>query len=106
MSKASVDFPEPLTPVTTVRALRGICRSRFLRLFCLAPLILIQFWLMKVFLLELKLLHQNAPKTWAVDQVERILFAREELQCGLAGMIHDILSLFKSKLGLLEQGSG
>ena len=32
-----VDLPEPLTPVTTVRALRGISISRSLRLFCLAP---------------------------------------------------------------------
>src|SRR5258705_4235287 len=37
MSNASVDLPEPLTPVTTVRALRGISRSRSFRLFCLAP---------------------------------------------------------------------
>src|SRR5215470_8333854 len=106
MSKASVDFPEPLTPVTTVRALRGICRSRFLRLFCLAPLILIQFWLMEGFLLKMKLLLQNAPKTWAVDQVKGIFFARKKLQCGLPGMTHDVLSLFESKFGLPEQCSG
>src|SRR6266850_4200491 len=37
MSNAKVDLPEPLTPVTTVRALRGISISRSLRLFCLAP---------------------------------------------------------------------
>src|SRR5437870_4657546 len=46
MSNAKVDFPEPLTPVMTVRAFSGICMSRFLRLFCLAPRMWIKFSLM------------------------------------------------------------
>jgi hypothetical protein len=61
---------------------------------------------MKGFLLEVKLLHQNAPKTRAVDQVKGILFARKKLQRGLSGMIYDVLSLFKGKLALPEQRSG
>jgi hypothetical protein len=32
MSKASVDFPEPETPVTTVNSLRGISTSMDFRL--------------------------------------------------------------------------
>src|SRR5713226_8883409 len=106
MSKASVDFPEPLTPVMTVRALRGICRSRFLRLFCLAPRILIQFWLMRCFLLKLKLLRQNAPKAWAVDQVEGIFFTWKELQGGVFGVFHYLLGLLQSEVDLPKQGRG
>ena len=37
MSKASDDFPDPLTPVTTVNEARGKETSMFLRLFCRAP---------------------------------------------------------------------
>ena len=37
MSKASEDFPDPLSPVITVRVLRGISTFIFLRLCCLAP---------------------------------------------------------------------
>src|SRR5690606_34790487 len=37
VSNASDDFPEPDSPVKTVRVLRGISRSMFLRLCCLAP---------------------------------------------------------------------
>lgn len=37
VSKASDDLPEPLSPVTTVRVLRGISTSMFLRLCCRAP---------------------------------------------------------------------
>src|SRR3979409_1800145 len=36
-SKASEDFPEPLTPVTTVMALCGISTLMFLRLWTRAP---------------------------------------------------------------------
>src|SRR5690242_21649101 len=43
MSKASVDFPEPLTPVTTVSAFSGTLTSIFLRLFCRAPRIWINW---------------------------------------------------------------
>jgi hypothetical protein len=38
MSKASVDLPEPETPVTTLRAWCGSERVRFLRLFSRAPM--------------------------------------------------------------------
>jgi hypothetical protein len=34
---AKLDLPDPLTPVTTVRAPRGRVRSMFRRLFCRAP---------------------------------------------------------------------
>src|SRR5712664_3797231 len=37
VSKASEDFPEPLTPVTTVMALCGIATLMFLRLWTRAP---------------------------------------------------------------------
>ena len=37
MSKASDDFPDPDTPVTTVSALCGISTSMFLRLWVRAP---------------------------------------------------------------------
>src|SRR6185436_13113092 len=37
VSKAREDFPDPLTPVTTVRAARGNSTSTFLRLFWRAP---------------------------------------------------------------------
>src|SRR5712664_971304 len=37
VSKASEDFPEPLTPVTTVMALWGISKLMFLRLWTRAP---------------------------------------------------------------------
>src|SRR5579875_2048355 len=37
VSKASDDFPDPLRPVMTVRLLRGISTSMFLRLCCRAP---------------------------------------------------------------------
>src|SRR5258707_9294622 len=37
VSKASEDFPEPLTPVTTVMALCGISTLIFLRLWTRAP---------------------------------------------------------------------
>src|SRR2546426_847976 len=37
VSKASDDFPEPDSPVTTVRALRGISTVMFLRLCSRAP---------------------------------------------------------------------
>ena len=37
VSKASDDFPDPLTPVTTVMAARGKETSMFLRLFWRAP---------------------------------------------------------------------
>src|SRR5215831_17315027 len=37
VSKAREDLPEPLSPVITVRALRGISTSMFLRLCCRAP---------------------------------------------------------------------
>src|SRR2546425_10993268 len=42
MSKARLDLPDPLTPVTRVSWLRGIWISRFLRLFCRAPVMVIQ----------------------------------------------------------------
>ena len=41
MSFTSVDFPEPETPVTTVITPSGNVTSRFLRLFSLAPRIVI-----------------------------------------------------------------
>jgi hypothetical protein len=37
MSLTSVDFPEPLTPVTAMKTPSGMVTSRFLRLFCRAP---------------------------------------------------------------------
>src|SRR5438552_4850090 len=37
VSNASEDFPDPETPVTTVRALWGISKSMFLRLWTRAP---------------------------------------------------------------------
>src|SRR6476620_2356121 len=37
VSKASEDLPEPLTPVTIVRALWGISKSMFLRLWTRTP---------------------------------------------------------------------
>src|ERR1700686_874480 len=37
VSKASEDLPDPLSPVTTVRVLRGISTSMFFRLCCRAP---------------------------------------------------------------------
>jgi hypothetical protein len=37
VSKAREDFPDPDTPVTTVRALCGISKSTFFRLWVLAP---------------------------------------------------------------------
>lgn len=37
VSNASDDFPEPLTPVTTMSLLRGRSIETFLRLCCLAP---------------------------------------------------------------------
>src|ERR1700691_1827240 len=37
VSNASDDFPDPLSPVTTVRVLRGISTLMFLRLCCRAP---------------------------------------------------------------------
>jgi len=37
VSNASEDFPDPLSPVITVRVLRGISTFIFLRLCCLAP---------------------------------------------------------------------
>ena len=37
VSKANEDLPEPLRPVITVRLLRGICTSMFLRLWTRAP---------------------------------------------------------------------
>src|SRR6266851_4600710 len=37
VSKASEDFPDPETPVTTVSALCGISKSMFLRLWTRAP---------------------------------------------------------------------
>ena len=42
VSKASDDLPEPLTPVTTVRRLRGMRTSTLRRLCTLAPLIWMQ----------------------------------------------------------------
>jgi hypothetical protein len=33
----SVDFPEPLTPVTATKSPSGIVTSIFFRLFCVAP---------------------------------------------------------------------
>ena len=41
VSKARDDLPEPLIPVKTTNRLRGISRSIFLRLFSLAPFIMI-----------------------------------------------------------------
>ncbi|CAB4659202.1 unannotated protein [freshwater metagenome] len=38
MSFTSVDFPEPLTPVTATKALSGIATSISFRLFSFAPL--------------------------------------------------------------------
>ena len=43
MSKTREDFPEPLTPVTTVRLRRGIFASTFLRLCSLAPVMFMNF---------------------------------------------------------------
>src|SRR6266849_10783478 len=37
VSKASDDFPDPLSPVMTVNVFRGISTSMFLRLCCRAP---------------------------------------------------------------------
>src|SRR6266852_1691594 len=37
VSKASDDLPDPLSPVMTVKVLRGIATSIFLRLCCRAP---------------------------------------------------------------------
>src|SRR5580700_9763207 len=37
VSKASEDFPDPLSPVITVKVLRGISTSMFFRLCCRAP---------------------------------------------------------------------
>src|SRR5438270_4788758 len=37
VSKASEDFPEPLSPVTTVSEFRGISTEMFFRLCCRAP---------------------------------------------------------------------
>src|ERR1700736_2810408 len=42
VSKASEDFPEPLRPVMTVKLLRGISTSMFLRLCWRAPCTLIR----------------------------------------------------------------
>src|SRR5580692_7953693 len=45
--KASDDLPEPLSPVTTVRVLRGISTSMFLRLCWRAPrteILVIAIW--------------------------------------------------------------
>src|SRR5664279_412930 len=41
VSKASDDLPEPLSPVITVRVLRGISTLMFFRLCCRAPLTVI-----------------------------------------------------------------
>src|SRR5690554_7590940 len=41
VSKAKEDFPEPLKPVKTINLFLGISKLIFLRLFSLAPLIII-----------------------------------------------------------------
>ena len=43
MSKTREDFPEPLTPVTTVKLRLGILTSTFLRLCSRAPTMLMNF---------------------------------------------------------------
>jgi len=43
VSKASVDFPDPLTPVMTTMLSRGMSRLTFLRLCCDAPLMRMNF---------------------------------------------------------------
>jgi len=46
VSKARDDFPEPLSPVTTVNSSLGISMSKFFKLCSAAPLILINFLLL------------------------------------------------------------
>lgn len=54
VSKASDDLPDPLRPVITDILFLGISTSTFLRLFCLAPFILMKFKVERVYLKKIK----------------------------------------------------
>src|SRR5581483_1569846 len=118
MSKARVDFPEPLTPVTTVSVFSGMSRSRSLRLFCLAPRMRMNFPAPGAvsgaadgrfptrLSLQLKLLRQNAAKARRVNQIESFFLIGEELERGLFGVAHDVLSFFEGEIDLAEERRG
>src|SRR5947207_13680327 len=94
MSNASVDLPEPLTPVTHVRALSGILISRFFKLFCLAPRIWMNLaslagWVIGIcpcaparaarVSLQAIFFHENTAEARAVNQIEGFLFIWKQL---------------------------
>src|SRR5581483_4157494 len=103
MSKARVDLPEPLTPVTTVSAFSGISMSIFLRLFCFAP----RIWM--AFIRDLSQpvsFDEYAAEARAVDQIERLALVGKQLQGCRLGMGDDLSRLVEGQFGLPEERGG